>query len=145
MPANPIHSSADIRSMAVDSRIDLSRSLRANKKKRKVVDKAFPTPPINRAFESFESFSSGLDSHSETSSQYSTLSEELLLIAEKYKEAFNDQDRSQLNSSLWRGATNFLVKFKIDDKVDLHRELLYDGSSLTIMDLCILLNALRSR
>ena len=142
MPANPIHSSADIRSMAVDSRIDLSRSLRANKKKRKVVNKAFPTPPINRAI---ESFSSGLDSNSETSSHYSTLSEELLLIAEKYKEAFNDQDRSQLNSSLWRGATNFLVKFKIDDKIDLHRELLYEGSSLTIMDLCILLNALRSR
>jgi hypothetical protein len=128
--------------MAVDSRLGLAQTRPRNKKKRKVVDEAFPTPPVNRAT---ESFNSALDSHSETSSPYSTLSDELLLIAEKYQEVINDQDRSQLTSSLWRGATNFLVKFKVNDQVDLNQEILYEGSTLTIMDLCILLNALRSR
>ena len=127
--------------MTTDSRLGLAPSRPRTKKKRKLVE-PFPKQPEDC---DAESFNSAMETHSENSSHYSTLSEELLFIAEKYKELFIDQDRNQLNPSLWRGATNFMVKYKLNDKVDLNREILYEGSTLTIMDLCILLNALRSR
>jgi hypothetical protein len=113
------------------------------KKKKKKSNDSLRTISFN---DPLESINSPPDNCSESSSTFSNLSEELLFITDKYRELMKTtESRIQLESNLLRGSSDFMVQFVKDINEELNRVFLYEGSLISVTDLCILLNALRSR